>query len=158
MKFTREDVLAFATRKHAGQKRKDGKDYITHPIAVAEISTRLVEEYYNKYNKDPYTEWLLEMIEIAWVVSILHDTLEDTDTTYEELVEHFGVVVTNYVNVLTKTDGVTYFDFIVSIVDPIAILVKLADLEHNMSDLNEGSLKDKYRFAQAYLQDQLRVD
>lgn len=160
VKFTRKDVLEFSTRKHAGQKRKDGKDYITHPIAVAEIAVAKVAKHFDKYvtTLRQYSNWMLNTIEIVWAASILHDTLEDTDTTYEELVKNFGERVANHVKDLTKTEGMNYYDFITSIFDPISTIVKLADLEHNMSDLNEGSLKDKYRFAQAYLQQQIRID
>ena len=60
------------------------------------------------------------------------------------------------VDELSKKPGETYFDFIMRIHDggPFRtgmVAVKLADLRHNMSDLQEGSLKDKYRFAEYIL-------
>jgi hypothetical protein len=59
------------------------------------------------------------------------------------------------VSILSRQKGVNYFDFIGYIGHfPLARKVKIADLEHNMSDLPEGSLRDKYRFAHAYLLEQ----
>ncbi len=77
-------ALAFATAKHEGQTRKyTGEPYVTHCIAVANI-VRTV----------PHTE---EMIAAA----LLHDTVEDTDTSLEEIERFFGRAVAGYVAVLT---------------------------------------------------------
>jgi (p)ppGpp synthase/HD superfamily hydrolase len=148
----RSKVLEFATRKHLGQKRKDGKDYITHPIAVAEIALKIFDEEY-VYTPDPSND---EDRDILYALSILHDTYEDTDTTLEELEREFGGFISAAVGLLSRAEGVTYFQFIWDLYNKgelLTIITKRADLEHNMSDLKEGSLKDKYRFAEQILKD-----
>lgn len=148
----REQALEFATKAHTGQKRKDGKDYITHPIAVAEIALHLAEHQYNDFvylyetNDSNFLQWVDEV----FVVALLHDTIEDTDVELEDIQKEFGYYIGSCVSALSRYNKETYFDFIMRIgqqSDKLPIIVKLADLEHNMSDLNEGSLKDKYRFA-----------
>ena len=80
-------VLAFAARKHSGQRRKDpaGTPYINHPIAVAELLARVgrVSDL------------------AALQAAILHDTLEDTETTVQELEAHFGLEVRALVQEMT---------------------------------------------------------
>jgi len=85
----------------------------------------------------------------ATAVAYLHDTLEDTYLTDTDLLEAgFSEEVVEAVRALTRKDGETYFDFILRVqLNPLAVKVKVADLEDNMSDLHEGSLKDKYRLA-----------
>lgn len=135
----------FARKAHEGQKRKDGKDYFTHVEAVA----RIVQD-----------NWSVEDHEKAWkeykddviAAAYLHDTIEDCGVTKQGLVdEGFSQETAELVEVLSKKEGENYFDFIMRInKDRLrfgVVAVKLADLQHNMSDLNEGSLKDKYRFA-----------
>jgi GTP pyrophosphokinase len=147
----RQKALDFATKAHKGQKRKDGKDYITHPIAVAEIAEEIA--YENNISEMIYMDDL-------YVMAILHDVVEDTDITIGEISETFGEYIASGVQKLTRTGG-NYFDFIMSLGDqddPLPIIVKIADLEHNMSDLNEGSMKDKYRFAHHYLTELLKYE
>ena len=86
-----EEVLRFATEKHKGQKRDDGRDYITHPIRVAKI----VEKF--KAGKSVNKNVLI-------AGALLHDTLEDTYTSYKELVDKFGDVVASLVLELTNAD------------------------------------------------------
>ena len=141
----RQKALLFATRAHQGQKRKDGKQYITHPVAVAEIAEKMVKD-----------EGLLaeEYLDDVYVVSLLHDVWEDTDISIIEIMKEFGPYVADCVIMLSRQPATTYYDFINYIAgqdDPLPMIVKLADLKHNMSDLPEGSLKDKYRFAYAVL-------
>jgi GTP diphosphokinase / guanosine-3',5'-bis(diphosphate) 3'-diphosphatase len=80
-------ALSFASIKHRDQRRKDARSspYINHPIAVAAV---LAGE------GGVQDETLL-------VAAILHDTVEDTDTTFDELREHFGDIVEGYVRELT---------------------------------------------------------
>ena len=80
-------ALAFAAEKHSGQRRKDveASPYINHPIAVATV---LAAE--GEVND-----------EVILLAAALHDTVEDTKTTFEELEEHFGVAVTDLVRELT---------------------------------------------------------
>lgn len=153
-------ALEFATEKHKGQKRKDGKDYITHPIAVSEIAASVAGDYFATRIEGKDTmeaHWFYDSYkdlehfrQCAVEAALLHDTLEDTDTTEDELKELFDFNVVTAVKLLSKLEGENYFDFTFRIIKSkfkLAMIVKYADLTHNMSDLNEGSMKDKYRFA-----------
>lgn len=106
-------ALAFAAKKHAGHKRKNGDAYIIHPIRVS-------QEVFTELQK---------------VVALLHDTLEDTNTTYEELKEHFGVEVAHTVLVLTKEKDEPYTEYIQRVkTNPDAVAVKIADISDNLND------------------------
>ena len=80
-------AIAFAAEKHSGQRRKDveASPYINHPIAVATVLA---------------TEGEVSD-EVILLAAALHDTVEDTKTTFEELDEHFGPEVTGLVRELT---------------------------------------------------------
>lgn len=107
----KEKALEVATVAHKGQKDKAGKDYITHPIAVAEM----VEGDEEK------------------CAAYLHDVLEDTCVTEAELRKEFGDVITDAVVALTRRPGEKYFDFVRRAGEnKIARAVKIADLTHNM--------------------------
>lgn len=145
-----QQALEFATKAHEGQFRKNSKlPYITHPIAVREIAIGLfvsdgVKFLYSK------ADWLKEQIEI---VSLLHDVLEDTEVTPCELGQEFGKDVLGAVIALTKSEGANYLDAVLDAkAHPIARIVKIADNIHNMSDLKEGTLKDKYRLSKYILE------
>ena len=167
----------FAKRAHDGQYRKDGKDYISHPLAVADI---LIEE--NLYNASGLLERYSKeanrrrrFVRDAVIVAYLHDTIEDTAVTEDALETEFDSIIASAVSILSRKQDQSYFDFISSMVYwdggtfftrarhqhtilyciTLAIVVKLADLEHNMSDLQPGSMKDKYMFAKHYLLNEL---
>lgn len=109
-------ALAFATRKHAGQNRIGGADYITHPVAVA----RMLAD--NGFPLD---------VQIA---GLLHDLLEDTDAAVEELAQLGGEQVAEAVVLLTKESGYRMDDYIRRIRgNPIAAAVKAADRYHNLT-------------------------
>lgn len=104
-----------ATKAHAGQKDKAGLDYINHPEYVAS---------------------LIDDDELK-AAALLHDVLEDTDTTAEDLLEAgIPASVVEIVETLTHRDDESYADYINRISkNPKATKVKLADLKHN-SDLS----------------------
>src|SRR6478735_2825716 len=77
-----ERAYAVAERAHSGQKRRSGEPYITHPVAVAQI--------------------------IA--AALLHDTVEDTEYTLDELRDQFGDEIAMLVDGVTKLDKVKYGD------------------------------------------------
>lgn len=125
----------FATLKHKGQIRIFGKiPYISHPSAVADLVT--------KYGGSA------EMIAAAW----LHDTLEDTDTTEEELREKFGDKVANLVveisspEISDKSQKGKYLADKMNTMSSEALTIKLCDRLHNVSDLDKSSS----RFQQLY--------
>lgn len=107
----------FATKAHQGQKRRDGQtDYISHPEAVAHKLRAESDEF----------------IMTAW----LHDVLEDTSETPDTM-RAAGIPerVIEAVRVLTKTDGVSYREYLERVkADEIARKVKVADMLHNLSD------------------------
>lgn len=150
----REQALAFATEAHKGQKRKDGKDYISHPIAVAEIAEKLAREY--GITQEHYLDDL-------YIIALGHDWVENSqDPAIEtKILDEFGAYVLAGIQLLSRQEkGESYFDYIQKLKahyeewrDPLPIIVKISDLIHNMSDLQEGSMKDKYRFAH-YILDQ----
>ena len=126
-----------AQMAHKGQTDKMGIDYFNHPKTVA------------SYVDDPK----------AKIVAYLHDVIEDTYITEEELRPVFGDEITDCVLILTKDKHEDYLEYIDRVAtNPITTTVKLADLKHNMSperNLNptEKDLKrlDKYKKAKAIL-------
>lgn len=123
-------ALELAKQKHKGQFRKDGKEYITHPIAIA-----------SRFPKMEYK-----------IVAILHDVIEDTDMTIEELRELFSDEICDAIESISKTKYESYLNYILRVKDnKIATAVKLEDLKHNLSDIWSGNLKEKYIMAQYIL-------
>lgn len=106
-----EEARRFAEKAHEGQIDRGGSAYIEHPRAVAD-------------KVDGETEKI-----VAW----LHDTVEDTEVTVDQIREMFGDEVADAVAVLTRDKGEPYMDYIEKIKgNEIARKVKLADLSHNM--------------------------
>lgn len=145
-----EKAITLAKRLHAGQKRKDGKDYFTHLEAVAKI----VEKDYHFLSREIWADLKNEVISAAY----LHDSIEDRNATRGDFFkEGLSERVWNLVKAVSRQKNETYFEFIMRIKNASltnktpAILIKLSDLSNNMSDLPEGSLKDKYRFAEYIL-------
>jgi (p)ppGpp synthase/HD superfamily hydrolase len=120
-------AFEFAKRKHAGQLYGD-EQYINHVLRVFHRVDGLNQG----------------------VVAMLHDTLEDTDTTFEELSDLFGSDIAYSVSILTRQSGQRYIDYIKSIKrsgDLVAIAVKIADLQENLSQPEKQTLKNRYRKA-----------
>ena len=134
-----ELALSVAKEAHAGQVDKAGVDYIDHPTAVAEKVAAEDEK----------------------IVALLHDTLEDTDLTYDSIRDLFGETVADAVRTMTHRDDEDYFDYIRRVKqNPISRAVKIADLDHNMDlsrlpRITDKDLKrvEKYRKALAILND-----
>lgn len=148
-----ERAADIAELAHKGQKRKDGKPYITHPQAVADIVSNHFFDLMPA-NASARANWSVCKNHII-AAALLHDTIEDTFITSEYL-RNAGMpeMVIEIVQLCTKKPGENYFDFIMRLQESGYVgakIVKLADLRHNMSDLKEGSMKDKYRFAQYLL-------
>lgn len=132
----------FATDKHQNQKRKfTNEPYIVHSQSVA----NLVEKYGGDIN----------MIAAAW----LHDTLEDTDTTLDELKDHFNNNITQYVLELTSEPiqdkskkGEIYVQKM-NHMSPGALLIKLCDRLNNVSDFDNAkpSFVAKYKPETEYI-------
>lgn len=147
-----------AIEAHQGQTRKmgddKGKPYIIHPERVAKI----VEiELGKRRHYGQLTGWEKteadNMIAAAW----LHDTMEDCQFSETDLIfKGIPFPVINIVKTLTRIEDETYFDFILRIKgDSNACLVKICDIRDNMAGLEEGSRKDKYRFATYILENEI---
>ena len=118
-----ERAFIAAEKAHAGQLRKSGEPYITHPVAVAQILTELGMD--------------LPTI----MAALLHDTVEDTSYSIDEIKKEFGDEVTSLVDGVTKLDKLTYGPtaeaetlrkMVVAMSKDIRVLViKLADRLHN---------------------------
>lgn len=145
-----DTALELATWAHAGQKRKiSGDDYITHPIAVSHIAAAL----YDKYAVNPFVKNNVDLDTLR-IVAILHDTIEDTSVTFDQLYKIFGNHIAACVKHLSKDPNGDYYSYLMNIIELgrsgtlIPVLVKAADLEHNISTWHEkGSLADKWRLA-----------
>lgn len=125
--LTKKAIL-LAYRAHEGQKDRSGLPYILHPVHLAEQMTT----------------------EDSCVVAMLHDVLEDTDMTEEDLREEgFTERQIEAVKLLTRTEEEDYFEYVRRIREnDLACAVKLADLAHNMdrTRLPEYSEKDEARY------------
>ena len=120
-----ERAIRYAEKKHASQKRKDGSPYIIHPLAVAEIVAEIGLD----------TDAILG--------ALLHDCIEDTDSTYDDISRQFGSTVAALVEGVTKLTRVEYSTleeqqmenlrkmFMAMSRDIRVILIKIADRLHN---------------------------
>lgn len=151
----RKAAEKFAKMAHKGQKRRNGKDYYTEHIE--KVVTYLLDNQHCMFRWTENNYWIHshEHFECVVAAAYLHDVLEDTKYTKEDLCKKFPQMTIDLVDILTRKRGETYYDFIWRIMESGSLSVsaraiKLADLRCNMEDLGEGSMKDKYRFA-AYI-------
>src|SRR5438270_8485204 len=121
-----KDAFVFACEHHAAQRRKSGEDFIVHPVGVARICAGMRRD----------TETLC--------AALLHDTVEDTSASIEEVRERFGDEIATIVDGVTKLTGITFQSrdeaqatnyrkmMVAMATDVRVILIKLADRLHNM--------------------------
>ena len=127
----------FSALEHAGQTRRSGEQYITHPLEVAALVADM------------------QLDDVAIAASLLHDVVEDTLTTIEHVRDLFGAEVAHVVEGVTKISTIPFSSseerqaenfrkMLLAMVDDVrVILVKLADRLHNMRTL--GHLKEDRR-------------
>ncbi len=131
-----DDLLARATEiaitAHEGQTRKNGEPYANHPLRVSEACHTLAEK----------------------VVGMLHDVVEDTGVTLEDLKNTgFPEDIVDGVESVTKRDGESYLDFVLrSKANPIGRTVKAEDIRDNTTDVPDlrtrrGERHQKYLLA-----------
>ncbi len=124
-----KEAFEFANEAHKGVRRRSGEPYILHPLAVAKIATREIG-----------------LGTTSVVSALLHDVVEDTDYTVEDISNLFGPKVASIVDGLTKISGVMGSDtsqqaesfrkMILTLADDVrVILIKIADRLHNMRTL-----------------------
>ena len=136
----------FSAKVHEGQRRRSGEPYLQHPIAVAGVLTSLKTDV------------------TAIVAALLHDTLEDTVATPEELENEFGKDVVHLVDGVTKIGKITFKSheekqaenfrkMLLSMADDIrVVLIKLADRLHNMRTLEHLSPAKRQAIAEETLE------
>ncbi|MXX11220.1 MAG: bifunctional (p)ppGpp synthetase/guanosine-3',5'-bis(diphosphate) 3'-pyrophosphohydrolase [Nitrospira sp. SB0677_bin_15] len=136
----------FSARAHEGQTRRSGEPYLQHPLAVAGILT------------------FLKLDVTAIVAGLLHDTLEDTVATQEELQTHFGDEVAHLVEGVTKIGQIPFRTYeekqaenfrkmLLSMADDIRVVfIKLADRLHNMRTLGHLPERKQKQIAQETLE------
>ena len=113
-------ALEFAEEAHKGQKRKNGKPYIIHPIRIA---NKLIEKGEDE-----------EVI----ISALLHDVVEDTEKTIEEIEKEFGKEVAEIVNVLTKKKDENKESYLMRVsLNEKAKEIKVFDALDNIEDLKE---------------------
>ncbi len=132
----------YAYNQHAGVERKDGEPYITHPLEVAGILAKLK----------------MDVASIA--AAFLHDVIEDTDTSKEEVVKLFGQEIADLVDGVTKISAIqlvskevqaseNFRKMLIAMSNDIrVILIKLADRLHNMRTLDSMAPEKRARIAQ----------
>ena len=145
----RETLLSayrYAEMQHEGQKRASGEPYFTHPCAVAEI---LID---------------LGMDTPSIAAAFLHDVIEDTNATAEDIRTYFGSEILTLVDGVTKLDKIRYASheeedaenfrkiFVAMANDVRVIIIKLADRLHNMRSLNFLSNERQQRIAKETLE------
>ncbi len=136
----------YSEMMHEGQKRASGEPYFTHPCAVAEI---LID---------------LGMDTPSVAAAFLHDVIEDTSATGEDIRAHFGEEILTLVDGVTKLDKIRYASheeedaenfrkiFVAMANDVRVIIIKLADRLHNMRSLNFLSNERQQRISKETLE------
>lgn len=154
-------AYAFAEAKHKGQVRKyTNEPYIIHPIAVSAKIAR------HMGNIEPIFAFSPLDVAMIQAIALLHDTVEDTDTTYSEIEKEFGIYVRNIVYWLTNVSEPEMgnrayrkkVDLQHTLQAPIeAICLKMADVIDNCKDIAQRELESKEpsTFAKKYLKEKL---
>lgn len=115
-------AMNIAYNAHIGQVDKSGVPYIYHPIHLAEQMET----------------------EEECIVALLHDTVEDTNVTLEELEKEFSKPIVEAVKLLTHDDSTPYMEYVRKIKEnTIAKRVKLADLRHNSDITRKEEITEK---------------
>ncbi len=140
-----EEGLVYAMQEHGAQHRANGEPYIIHPLSVADIVTELGAD------------------EATVLAALLHDTVEDTESTRDDLQQRFGEDVAILVDGVTKLDKMQYSSkeefqaenfrkmFLAMAKDIRVIWIKLADRLHNMRTLKHLPPHKQERIAQETL-------
>ena len=135
----------FSAVEHAGQRRRSGEEYITHPLEVAGLVADM------------------KLDDVAIAAGLLHDVVEDTLTTITSVREHFGPEVAHVVEGVTKISTIPFSSseerqaenfrkMLLAMVDDVrVILVKLADRLHNMRTLDHLGEDQRLKIAQETL-------
>lgn len=132
----------FAKEAHKGVRRQSGEPYILHPIAVAKIASQEIG-----------------LGSTSICAALLHDVVEDTDYTIEDLEQHFGKKIAQIVAGLTKISGGIFGDkasvqaenfrkLLLTMSEDIrVVLLKMADRLHNMRTLGSMAPNKQYKIA-----------
>jgi len=141
-----QDAFVFACAHHAAQRRKSGEDFIVHPVGVARICASMRLD----------TETLC--------AALLHDTVEDTSASIEEVRERFGEEISGIVDGVTKLKDITFQSrdeaqannyrkmMVAMATDVRVILIKLADRLHNMRTIDAMSKQKQLEKARETLE------
>lgn len=140
------EAYEYAEEAHRGQLRKSGEPYILHPVAVAEICMGM------------------QMDVVTVMAALLHDVVEDTNVTVDDLKERFGDAIALIVDGVTKLERIQFRSkeeqqnenyrkmFVAMANDIRVILIKLADRLHNMRTLKFQSEESQRRIAHETLE------
>ena len=136
---------AFCVEKHTGQNRASGEPYIIHPLEVGQVLAEL------------------KMDATAIAAGLLHDAVEDTDVTAEEVGKRFGEQVEHIVEGVTKLDKIKFANredhqaenirkmLLAMVTDVRVVIIKLADRLHNMRTLEHLRPEKQQRIARETL-------
>lgn len=137
-----ERAYRFAKEAHKGIRRRSGEPYILHPIAVAKIASQEIG-----------------LGSTSICAALLHDVVEDTDYTVEDIEQHFGKKIAQLVEGLTKISGGIFGDkaslqaenfrkLLLTMSEDIrVVLIKMADRLHNMRTLGSMAPNKQYKIA-----------
>lgn len=137
-----ERAYKFAKEAHKGVRRRSGEPYILHPIAVAKIASQEIG-----------------LGSTSICAALLHDVVEDTDYTVEDIEQHFGKKIAQIVAGLTKISGGIFGDkasaqaenfrkLLLTMSEDIrVVLLKMADRLHNMRTLGSMAPNKQYKIA-----------
>ncbi len=137
-----ERAFRFAKEAHKGVRRRSGEPYILHPIAVAKIASQEIG-----------------LGSTSICAALLHDVVEDTEYTTEDIEQHFGPKIAQLVEGLTKISGGIFGDkasvqaenfrkLLLTMSEDIrVVLIKMADRLHNMRTLGSMAPNKRYKIA-----------
>ncbi|HEY2039689.1 MAG TPA: bifunctional (p)ppGpp synthetase/guanosine-3',5'-bis(diphosphate) 3'-pyrophosphohydrolase [Edaphobacter sp.] len=137
---------AFCLQQHEGQKRASGEPYVIHPLEVGQVLAEL------------------KMDSTAIAAGLLHDAVEDTDVTSDEIAKRFGEQVAHIVEGVTKLDKIKFANredhqaenirkmLLAMVTDVRVVIIKLADRLHNMRTLEHLKPEKQQKIARETLE------